>query len=240
VSIKHAFDEPLTYDKPIVYEKKHNLYDFNSLKNVEGIFAYNFMQHSNVDFKTAFLIRNGRKPNEHDIEFQNTLKNTNIHENAGYITLHWFIYTCQNIMLEYPLLQPPTKEIIRISEKTFGHKIPESYIYQIDHIIRKRKYKIKHDKIHALNIWQLMITVQSLKLNKIKINDTSIVSVFSKIYKREPTEKEIQCCKNLTLTSYERNIHEIESTVEINEIELYTKRSNKYHRYKCERRAGRS
>lgn len=201
----------MVYDinSQIIYQpRRFGIYGLDSMRVVEGIYTYHYQKHTGIDVKKCFLIKTGRKPNEYELEYQKRLSEG---EKAphGVYEFNWMNYASQNIIIEHPILPPPTSEIIRISENVFGHKLQDSTIFTIDQLVRMKMYDFKTN-YYGINVWQIMGVVAALNCVGVNKNDKSISLMFNKIYKRSPVHQEIQICKSLVLSTPEEIQNEIE------------------------------
>lgn len=200
------------------------IYYIDAMKVVEGIYAYNFNKHSNLnDSAKSFLIKTGRKPTDEELDFQKRLEAGEKAPHNAY-WFNWCCYSAQNIFVKHPHLIPSTKEVKDISENTFGHSLDDKHIYNITSMLRTKMFKIV-DGIFGVNVWQIMGVVASLDCNSIPRNDKYIALLFNKIYKREPISQEISCCKTLDLSKDPEELrNEIKSIVKVEGEDVVSKR----------------
>jgi len=198
----------------IIYQpREFGIYGLDSMRVVEGIYAYHYRKNTNLDIKKCFLIKTGRYPNEYELQYQKRLENG---EKAphGVYDFNWICYSVQNILIEYPILPPSTKEITNIAENTFGHKLDESIIFTIGQLTRSKVYDFKLG-YSGINVWQIMGVVAALNCINANKNEKSIRLMFNKIYKRDPVYQEISVCSSLVLNDPEEIENEIEQLIPV-------------------------
>lgn len=193
--------------------REFGIYGLDSMRVVEGIYTHHHKKYTNLDVKKCFLIKTGRHPNEYELEYQKRLDDG---EKAphGVYEFNWVHYAAQNITIEHPVLPPSTAEVVRISERVFGHKVEEGMIYSIDQLVRQKMYHFKHGYF-GINVWQIMGVVAALDCINANKNDKSIFLMFNKIYKRDPVHQELAICKQLVLNNPEDIQNEIEKFTSI-------------------------
>ena len=206
----------MVYDikSQIIYQpREFGIYGLDSMRVVEGIYAYHYKKNTNLNIEKCFLIKTGRHPNQYELDYQKRLEEG---EKAphGVYDFNWMCYSVQNILIECPTLPPSTKEITKISENTFGHKLDESVIFTIGQLVRTKLYDFKVG-YSGINIWQIMGVVASLDCAGVNKNDKSIRLMFNKIYKRNPVHQEISVCTSLVLSNPEEIEHEIEQSISV-------------------------
>lgn len=201
-------------DKIIYYPREFGIYDPESLRVVECVYAYNFMVNSGLnDPNKAFLIKTGRSANEPELEYIDRIKNG---EKAphGVYNHNWIVYSAQNVSLKYPGLTPSTKSVKEISEKTFGHKISYEVLNSIIALSKKRIYMLQKG-YYGVNVWQpieVCCALDSIGLNR---SQESISLLFNKIYRRDPKLEELTICKSLKITNYQEIKDEIEQIIDV-------------------------
>ena len=201
------------HDK-IIYRRNHfGIYDLKSMGVLEGVYAYNYSKITGISPEKAFLLKNGRRPEEMETEYLDRLFSG---EYAPYDSYwhNWSYYSAQNVMLEHPIFVPSFGEISRIGELTFGHSLEEDRVHGICKIIRSGSFNLK-ESYYGVNTWQILQT--AMTINKLNAkHDRAISLLFNKIYKRDPLEYEISLCKRINLDASSKEIRdEIESTVQV-------------------------
>jgi hypothetical protein len=213
----------------IIYQPKNfGIYDIESMKVLEGIYAFNFAKYANIENDKAFIIKNGRRPNKIELNYQKRLNNGEHAPHNAYF-FNWYSYSAQNVMLEYPTIIQSTKTIKEIAEHTFGHKLKEDDIHTVCKLTRNKTYDL-NKAYYGVNTWQLMSVVASLNYLDVHKNSKSISLLFNKIYKRKPNNTEIEICKTLKLTTPEEIENEIESYITVQGktvIEKFNRRNRK-------------
>lgn len=217
--------------KIIYHPSRFGIYDVDSLRIIENIYAFNFNKNSGInDYTKSFLIKNGRSPDDDDIDYMTRLENGEKAPHNAY-WFNWCSYAIQNIQIEYPLLPPPTEKILEISQKLFGHKINEHYVHIINKQVRFKSHKISKNWIYGVNVWQIMSTIKTSELLRITKNEKSMSLLFNKIYKREPTDKELECCIKINIHKpAEEMENEIKSIVEVKSEKVVSIRRDRRNR----------
>lgn len=172
------------------------LYDFNSLKIFECEQALILVNNSHFDIKSAFLIKNGRKPNQEDLDF---IQNKRF-DNSPTCFYDMHTYCAQILKNKYNFLPISTKTI-KEEYKTLNNIdiLNNDTIHIINNNYKKiPKFSISNYK--CINIRQLMIICHCLIENNINKSDQNIKLLFNKIYKRDPINKEYALCKILDIT----------------------------------------
>lgn len=180
------------------------------MRIIEGIYAYSHFLYSDLnDPIKCFLIKNGRVPNQAELNYQQRLKNGE-HSPLRSYWFNWCIYCAQNIYLQNHRLMPSMAIISEEANKLFKHEMKEEYLHTIAKLIRHNMYNIC-DAYFGVNVWQTMIVVASLNSIGANRNVNSIQLLFNKIYRRKPLQREIDCCLRLNLTTAEEIKNEIKS-----------------------------
>lgn len=196
---------------PIEYKTNFfGIFGIESMRIIEGIYAFMFSKYSGIsDPYKCFLIKNGRKPNKAELKFQEYIRECGKVPTRCY-WFNWSFYCSQNILLKNLKLMPSMDLIRKESTKLFGHYVPDEYLHTIAKLVRFKMHDLRVG-YYGVNVWQSMIIVASLDSIGANRSTTSIKMLFNKIYKREPLQREIDCCTNLQLTTAEEIQNEIES-----------------------------
>lgn len=200
----------------IIYRKSNfGIYDVNSLRIVECIYALQYSKICAMNYEKSYLIKNYKKPLKEECDFmKKVLDGMRIPLNVYWF--NWCCYAAQNLLI-YNDMPQPTSIITKIAEDTFGHKLEDKHIHTVNRLHRLWTYYLAPDKIFGVNVWQIMSIVDNINRNSIKNNENSIILLFNKIYKREPNPQEIKCCLKLNLNNQKEGIRdEIKSFIKVN------------------------
>lgn len=201
----HLLEHPIEYKS-----QRFGIFGLESMRVIEGIYAYNHSLYSNVDDPIkCFLIKNGRIPNKAELEYQQKLREGEPVPLRSY-WFNWCIYCTQNILLQNHKLMPSTKTILKEVKRVFNHRITDEYLHTIAKLVRFNTYDLRV-AYYGVNVWQTMTVVAALDSINAQRSAKSIRLLFNKIYKREPLQREIDCCSQLKLTTSEEIRNEIES-----------------------------
>lgn len=224
----------------IIYQSgDFGIYDVNSMKVLECIYAYNHSKFTSLPIEKSFLIKTGRKPNDYELNYITKIKNGDVKvPNRLYIS-NWSVYAAQNILLEHPILVPSSKEIQKFITEAYGHSISIEDFHYVSKLVR---YKINdlNQGYYAINVWQIMGVIGSLEALNSPKNEYAISLLFNKIYKRDPLDFEIDLCSRLSLSDMEEMESEIESAIQLkNKLHFFSfKRSRERYRQICRERNG--
>lgn len=200
----HTFAHPIEYKS-----QRFGIFGLESMRVIEGIYAYHHYLYTGLDSQKCFLIKNGRMPNEAELDYQQRLKDGEPVPYRSY-WFNWSIYCAQNILLQNHRLMPSMEIISKEANHLFGHRMEDEYLHTIAKLVRYNTYDLRTG-YYGVNVWQTMTVVASLDSINVERNINSIVLLFNKIYKREPLQREIDCCLSLRLTTTEETKNEIES-----------------------------
>jgi hypothetical protein len=172
------------------------LYDINTFRRFQCVGAKKLSKKLNIDVEKAFFIKNLVKPNEYDIECINKdIMTFDINDND-------IAYVTQSIYGKYGNIPISTKMISETYRDVMKCDIDYDDLHKIGRGIRYKFYKIFSDVgYNLINVWQLISVSSVINRNNIIANENSIVSLFNKIYKRNPIKEEISIISSLNLDS---------------------------------------
>lgn len=182
-------------DKPITYKKIG--IDFNSWRVVECLYAYGYHKRIGQEINKSFLLKNGRKPNNHDIDMINYFSNIK-RPPIGIYQTNWMIYTTQSIY-DKNYINILTEDVKNEFRNVHGYDPTYQELHATGRCVYWKKWKI--DKvIYPPNVWQYMSICACLDNLNLQRKSESIITLFNKIYKRKPLDFEIELCTKLDLT----------------------------------------
>jgi hypothetical protein len=172
------------------------LYDFDNLKILECIYAYQMHKITGANIETCFKLKNLREADDDDNDLLESFIENEDDASLNIYNSNWRLYCIQTFDLRF--VPPSTKVLIERYYKMIGHNPSINDLHFMGGYIRNNRFNI-NKTYEVANTWQVMHLSKVFQNRNIDKNINNIMMFFSKIYIRQPHNYEVDMIKNISI-----------------------------------------